>query len=114
MPLSGNDAVVDWVVLEIRDATDPKIIHATRAALLQADGDIVDVDGVSPVAFHNLPAGNYHVAVRHRNHIGIMSAQTLALGANLAQVDFSDPATQILGGSASIATHQWKTGPPQR
>ncbi|MCB0811724.1 MAG: hypothetical protein KDB87_00895, partial [Flavobacteriales bacterium] len=47
---TGNDAIVDWVVLELRDANDPTTVVNTRSALLQRDGDIVDTDGSSPVA----------------------------------------------------------------
>ncbi len=77
---TGNDAIIDWVVIEVRDATTPTSVVATRAALLQADGDVVDVDGVSPVAFPAITTGNYHVAVRHRNHLGAMTAMPVSIG----------------------------------
>ena len=38
---------MDWVFLEIRNATSPYAIQASKRALVQRDGDIVDVDGVS-------------------------------------------------------------------
>lgn len=67
------DNIVDWVFLELRNlnASPGNTIVQTRSALLQKDGDIVDVDGVSPVTFNNLPDGNYIIAVRHRNHLGL-------------------------------------------
>jgi len=40
--------------------------------VLARDGDIVDVDGTSPVLF-DLPVSDYFVAVRHRNHLGCMT-----------------------------------------
>ena len=61
---AGNDAIVDWVLVELRSTADPTVIVATRAGLLQRDGDIVDVDGSSSLSFP-LPNGNYQVAVRH-------------------------------------------------
>jgi hypothetical protein len=67
---TGPDAIVDWVFLELRAAANRAQVVATRSALLQRDGDVVDVDGVSPVTFH-APSGQYYaVAVRHRNHLG--------------------------------------------
>ncbi len=67
---TGSDAIVDWVFLELRAAANRAQVVATRSALLQRDGDVVDVDGVSPVTFH-APSGQYYaVAVRHRNHLG--------------------------------------------
>jgi hypothetical protein len=38
---------------------------------VQRDGDIVDVDGKSLVTFNNVDSGNYTIAVRHRNHLGL-------------------------------------------
>jgi hypothetical protein len=72
------DNIVDWVFLELRNlnASPGNGIVQTRSALIQKDGDIVDVDGVSPVTFNNLPNGNYIVAVRHRNHLGLSIDQS--------------------------------------
>ena len=74
---TGSDAIVDWVIVELR--SDPQTIVAGRAALLQKDGDVVDIDGVSPVKFTNVSTGDYYVAVSHRNHLKIMSANALTL-----------------------------------
>src|SRR5690606_8841876 len=66
--VTGANAIVDWVLIELRDANAPATILHTRAALLQRDGNIVDIDGVNPVTFLGTAAGDYYVAVRHRNH----------------------------------------------
>ncbi len=79
---TGNDAIVDWVFVELRDKNSPSTVLATRAALLQRDGDVVDVDGISPVDFHSMAADDYYVAVRHRNHLGVMTANSVALNMN--------------------------------
>jgi hypothetical protein len=72
------DRIVDWVYLELRNlnASPGNTILQTRAALIQRDGDIVDIDGVSPVTFNNLLNGNYILAIRHRNHLGLSIDQT--------------------------------------
>jgi hypothetical protein len=62
----GANAIVDWVLIEIRDETTPASVVQRRAALLQRDGDVVDMDGASAVGFEGLPNGNYHVVIRHR------------------------------------------------
>lgn len=97
--ITGSNAVVDWVLVELRDAASPHAILATRCALLQRDGDIVDADGSSPVLFPLSP-GNYRVAVRHRNHFGIMSNATVALGSTTTVVDFRTNATSTWGTNA--------------
>ncbi len=76
---TGNDAIVDWVFVELRDPINTNQVLATRSALLQKDGDVVDVDGVSPLAFRVL-SGDYHVVVRHRDHVGVMTGAVKSLG----------------------------------
>ena len=76
---TGNDAVTDWVTVELRDATDPTIVVSTRSALVQRDGDVVDMDGVSAVKFVGVAAGNYYVAIKHRNHLSVMTANIVSL-----------------------------------
>ena len=72
------DNIVDWVFLELRNltASPGNTVLQTRSALIQKDGDIVDVDGVSPVTFNNKADGNYIVTVRHRNHLGLSIDQS--------------------------------------
>lgn len=74
---TGNDAIVDWILIELRST--PTTIITARAALIQRDGDIVDVDGVSPVFFESVTSGSYYIAIRHRNHLGAMSAAAISL-----------------------------------
>jgi len=97
LSVSGQDAVVDWVFVELRSSTNLDSVITTRSALLQADGDVVDMDGVSDLAFANAPAGPYYVVVRHRNHLGIMTAEALALSPIVTVVDFTDPSTATYG-----------------
>ncbi len=71
---SGNDAIVDWVFIELRSATNPNTVLRTQAALVQRDGTIVGATGSSKLFFANLTDGSYYVSVKHRNHLGAMSA----------------------------------------
>jgi len=57
---NGNNAIVDWVFLELRSNVDSTLVIATRSALIQRDGDVVDVDGESNVRFV-VPDGDYYV-----------------------------------------------------
>lgn len=86
---TGNNAVVDWVVVELRAATDPGRRIATRCGLLQRDGDVRDMDNVSPLGFC-VPSGAYFVAIRHRNHLGVMSGDPVQVN-GYASLDLSDP-----------------------
>ncbi len=99
LAVTGSNAIVDWVLVELRSATTPSQVLEARVALLQRDGDVVGVDGMSPLGFCQA-AGSYYVAVRHRNHLGCMSAQPIALGTSATAVDFSLPATATWGTNA--------------
>ncbi|PRY27027.1 putative repeat protein (TIGR01451 family) [Spirosoma oryzae] len=93
LSVTGANAIVDWVMVELHSATNPATILATRPALIQRDGDIVSaLDGVSPLTFTYLTSGSYYVVVRHRNHLGVMSAQAQALSASVTTVDLTVPA----------------------
>lgn len=97
MNVTGMDAIVDWVVIELRDAQDQTLVIATRSALLQRDGDIVDVDGTSAVTFNMATPGNYHVAIFHRNHLKVMTAGTYGIGATATIIDMTSTNTAIQG-----------------
>jgi hypothetical protein len=89
--VTGNNAIVDWVFVELRSPSSASVIVDSRAALLQRDGDIVDVDGVSSLTFNVALTGNYYVAIRHRNHLGVMSALSIPLSATTTIFDFRTP-----------------------
>lgn len=99
LAVSGSDAIVDWVMMELRDKNDPTSILNSRAALVQRDGDIVDMDGVSPVVFGS-PWDLYYVVVKHRNHLGIMSDVAVSLNTTPGLLDFTDPAQNCWGTGA--------------
>lgn len=101
--VAGMDAIADWVFLELRDKDDATIVVATRSALLQRDGDIVEVDGQSPVFFADVPEDEYYLAVKHRNHLGVMSATPFAFSKTATVVDFTGSLNDTFGGVNGIA-----------
>lgn len=96
---SGANAIVDWVRIELRSGTNASNVISTRQALLQRDGDVVDVDGTSPVTF-NSAAGSYHIVVRHRNHLGCMTAAPVALTGGTVALDFRSSGLVTYGTDA--------------
>jgi len=77
------DNTVDWILLEARSGT-PNLngelgteVIETIAVLLLADGSVVRPDG-SEAYFRNLEDGTtYHIAIRHRNHLDIISQEAI-------------------------------------
>lgn len=64
--------VVDWVLVEIREAANQTATYK-KAALLMNDGSITEVDGTSPLSFDLSGMNEIYVVIRHRNHLDIMS-----------------------------------------
>ncbi|MBK9289166.1 MAG: hypothetical protein IPN38_16165 [Flavobacteriales bacterium] len=91
---TGADALVDWVFVELRGADDASRIDAARAALLQRDGDVVDVDGVSPLRITVLP-GSYHLALLHRNHLPVLTQAPITLGTGVNAFDLTTGSTTL-------------------
>lgn len=97
--LGGDeDALVDWLLLELRNATNPALVLAQKAVGVQADGDLMDIQtGATRLEFLSLSAGNYYVSLRHRNHLGVMSASAAALNFTSSLLDFSQPMFAVTG-----------------
>ena len=102
------NAVVDWVFIEIRDGSKLDSVVTTRAALLQRDGDVrdhrvfddprkMDADGYAYLTFDSTLAGDYYVAVRHRNHLGVMTNDAGLFSPIVTRVDFTDKDFNALG-----------------
>ncbi|MFZ1702738.1 MAG: Ig-like domain-containing protein, partial [Saprospiraceae bacterium] len=85
----GENAIVDWVFIELRSPSDSSLILATRSALIQRDGDVVDLDGVSPVEFPGIKLDSCYIVLNHRNHFAVMS-QVVSTSDIL---DFTSPLT---------------------
>ena len=78
-----NTNIVDWILLETRNADDaPSATAGTvifrQAAFVLNDGSIVNLDGFSNLEFKVHVDSNNYVVIYHRNHISIMSAEDLA------------------------------------
>jgi len=89
LSVTGASAVVDWVFIELRNKNVPTQVLATRSALLLRNGNIVDVNGTSDVAFTTALADDHYIAVKHRNHLGVMSQNPVALTATASLINFA-------------------------
>lgn len=86
--VSGPNAAVDWVLVELRQAVPPHDVLETRAVLVQRDGTLMEPDGTELIRFCTT-AGQYRVSVRHRNHFGCLSSTALDLGPSSAAFTFT-------------------------
>ena len=101
--------MVDWILVELRDASDSSLIIAQRAALLLDDGNIADTNLASSVNFDGVSAGNYYLCLHHCNHMPVMSANPIPIP-NSTLYDFSDPVSSPPFGGISQALIELEPG----
>ncbi|MFZ1342699.1 choice-of-anchor L domain-containing protein [Thiothrix eikelboomii] len=103
--VTGNEAVVDWILIELREATNPEKRIMTHASVLRRNGQVVDgKTGSKEIVIHDVKPGNYYVALDHRNHLGVMTASPIALSAITTLIDFTTPKTATYGKHAQLAS----------
>lgn len=90
---TGDNAVVDWVHMELRACEAPGTVLVSKNGLVQRDGDVVNAEGTT----FSFPTGqgNYLLAVRHRNHLGAMTAKPLELRSTATLVDLRNTALEL-------------------
>ncbi|WP_287603901.1 choice-of-anchor L domain-containing protein [Thiothrix sp.] len=98
--MPAGNTPVDWMLLELRDVDDPVKRVAAKATLLQRDGDVINAEtGSTNIVFRGVPPGDYYVVLRHRNHIGVMTATRLSLTETATVIDFTQPSYAVYGNN---------------
>ena len=99
--IEGDNAPVDWVLLELRSATDSAERLGAQAALLQRDGNLVNPQtGTAELVFSGVGDGEYYLVLRHRNHQDVMTKTAITLSAASTTIDFTSPSTLTTGNHA--------------
>lgn len=96
--LTANE-ITDWVRVELRTGTSGATIQESIAALVSIDGSLYNPDGTTPLKFQ-ATSGNFYVAIRHRNHLGVMTASPITLSSIVPIVDFTSASTSTFGTNA--------------
>ncbi|MCD4735872.1 MAG: hypothetical protein K8R53_07490, partial [Bacteroidales bacterium] len=74
-------------------------IIAQKASFIQQNGRVVALDGSSYLKFYTILANNLYIALYHRNHLGVLSSNTIIPVGNLYTYDFTVGAGQVHGGA---------------
>ena len=98
-----NTNVVDWILIELRDAANAQsatvnTVVERKAAFILNNGQIVDLDGTSFVPFTQTINQQLFLVLRHRSHLGIMSSFPLSANNNIYQYDFTSGIGKAYGG----------------
>jgi len=105
-----SSSMVDWVLVELRNASNPTQIVARRAAVLKNDGLLLNTSGSDGVVFNNVNPGSYYIAIYHRNHLAIMSAAPVPLSSNSALYDFTTGMNKAYGQNPMVELVTGKFG----
>ncbi|HRX96583.1 MAG TPA: C10 family peptidase [Bacteroidales bacterium] len=95
--------VVDWVLVQLRDADLPEnatsaTIIGEQAGFLLNDGTITGPDGTGNLSFPATITQNLYVVIFQRNHLGIMSNYHLIESGGIYSYDFTIGENQVYGG----------------
>jgi len=92
-------SIVDWVEVQLRDATTaagalPARVIARKVGFLLNTGVVVGLDGLNPLSFNSYFGHNLYAVVWHRNHLGVLSANSLTPAGGGYSYNFSSGAGQ--------------------
>ncbi|RLD55483.1 MAG: hypothetical protein DRJ05_12885, partial [Bacteroidetes bacterium] len=98
-----NPDVVDWVMVELREAPNAEsaiegTMIAQQAGFILKGGSVKDIDGNSTMQFLVEVNDNLFALLYHRNHVSVMSANPLTETAGIYSYDFSTGAANVYGG----------------
>jgi WD40 repeat protein len=99
-----GDDIVDWILVELRNASDPSqadtgTIIARKAAFLKQDGTVTDTSGTNLLTFNVPVDGNLFIVINHRNHLAVMSSEAVVpTGKEIKIWDFKKKKTLVLAG----------------
>lgn len=101
--ISIPENVVDWVLVELRDAGSASTaLQSTslekQAAFILSDGSVVGIDGSSSLQFTSIITNDPYIVVWHRNHLGILTANSPTESNGVYSYDFSTSAEQAYEG----------------
>lgn len=102
--VSIPDNVVDWVLVDLRDATsapaaNPSTSIEMQAAFLLNNGSVVGLDGSSVLQFSATISIEPYIVVWHRNHLGVLSANSPTESGGVYTYDFSSDLNQAHSGA---------------
>jgi hypothetical protein len=105
---SVPDSVVDWVVVEFRNSTDPNL-KFSKLLLVRYDGRIVDIYGNPNVRISKnefdpkIHDSSFDVVIFHRNHASVKSLTPIELIAENNTREYNFSSTDfVMGAPASL------------
>lgn len=100
--LSVPASAVDWVLVELREASEASLayestIRETLAGFVLKDGTVTDISGTNMLSFKFNYSDSLYAVVKHRNHLSVMTAFALKENLGVYTYDLSSSSVQSYG-----------------
>jgi len=96
--IANNNNIVDWILVELRSNQNESSTVSKTVGLLHSNGKVEHVNG-GPLLFENTAVGSYYLVVRHRNHLGVMSASSRTFNSTGNNYNFQNASNSAFGTS---------------
>ncbi len=80
---------VDWIEVELRNSGNPATVTKSYSFFVDNGGNVLNVDGTVGAKLTGVAKSSYYLAVRHRNHLGAMTASAVNLASGPFAFDFT-------------------------
>lgn len=90
----------DWILVELLD-TQSGVSMAAEQAILRCDGAVLNDQGHTGLRLETSP-GSYFLAIKHRNHLAVMSSQPLDYTNATVSYDFTTGPDKARDGAGSL------------
>ncbi|MCD4683151.1 MAG: hypothetical protein K8R86_07700 [Bacteroidales bacterium] len=89
--------VVDWILVELRDATDAA--SATGGTMIERQAAFLLGSGNCVIEFSSSYSNNLYVVIWHRNHLPVLTANSVLIAGGVHSYDFTTGAGQAYNGT---------------
>ncbi|MCP5063111.1 MAG: hypothetical protein GY936_11700, partial [Ignavibacteriae bacterium] len=88
-----SESITDWMLLELYDdMNNPPVV--SKSVFVRNDRRLVLEDGETDQIPLNAAEGEYHIVLRHRNHLAIRSTNKISISASTPLYDFTTSESQ--------------------
>ena len=94
---AATDQIVDWILIQLRDADDFNQIVHQKAALLRSDGYVLNEDGQEIIDFGLTESNFYYIAIYHKSHLPVINKEPVFFSTIPQLVDFTQSDELIMG-----------------
>ncbi len=99
-----NALVSDWVLVELMTANSNSTVVEQKAAFVLKDGTIVEANGSGEyiTLFEAINLEEYYLVIRHRNHLDVVSSQSIRIQNGEMVFDFTAGISQAQGNDQMV------------